>query len=104
MFPMEHNNTPLEEVKSLCISAWEELKAAFDYVDRASRCTDKEIIDMFNHISCEEFKHAAMHIAKLAKLDNNFYCYLVDFMESENIVEAEMRYRDTGKAENPEII
>lgn len=88
MFCME-NNTDLNEVKALCISAWEKLKAAFDYLDRATKCTDKDIVRMMEHISQEEFKHAAMHIATIAKMDNNFCSWLYDFMNADSIVDAE---------------
>lgn len=82
-------NVSLEEVKFLCISTGEELKAAFDYLDRQSKSTDGEIKRMFAHISEEEFKHAAMNIAKLAKMDNNFAACLYDYMNSDDIVGAE---------------
>lgn len=79
----------MEEIKFLCISTGEELKAAFDYLDRQSKSSDEEIKKMFAHISEEEFKHAAMYIAKLAKLDNNFASCLLHYMNSEDIVDSE---------------
>lgn len=71
------------------MSTGEELKAVFDYLDRSSKSTDPEIKRMFSHIAEEEFKHAAMNIAKLAKMDNNFAACLYDYMNSDDIVGAE---------------
>lgn len=70
----------------LCISIGEELKAASDYRQRALRCPDDEAKRIFGHIMCEELKHAAMQIAKLAKDDNEFASYLVEFINADDIV------------------
>lgn len=39
---------------------------------------------------CEELKHAAMQIAKLAKDDNEFAACLFEYMNADDIVEAEL--------------
>lgn len=85
---MENQLSP-ETFKDLCISVGEELKAASDYRMRALQCVDDEAKKIFGHIMCEELKHAAMQIAKLAKDDNEFAAYLYEFMNSEDIVETE---------------
>lgn len=82
-------NLSLTEVKNLCISTWEELKAVSDYLNRADEATDKETKQIFEHIAQEEFKHAAMHIAKLAKCYEEFGNHLWDFIQADNIVKLE---------------
>lgn len=79
----------LIEVKNLCISTWEELKAVSDYLNRAEEATDKETKQIFEHVAQEEFKHAAMHIAKLAKCYEWFGNHLWDFIQADNIVKLE---------------
>lgn len=51
---------------------------------------------MWGHIMCEELKHAAMQIAKLAKDDNEFAAYLFEYINSDDIVEAEMNMDNGG--------
>lgn len=75
--------------RDLCISVGEELKAAADYRDRALQSSDDEAKRIFGHIMCEELKHAAMEIAKLAKDDNEFAAYLYEYINSDDIVAVE---------------
>ena len=82
-------NLSLIEVKNLCISTWEELKAVSDYLNRAEEATDKETKQIFEHVAQEEFKHAAMHIARLAKCYEEFGNHLWDFIQADNIVKLE---------------
>lgn len=79
----------LTEVKNLCISTWEELKAVADYLQRAQESVDDETVQIFHHVAQEEFKHAAMHIAKLAKCYEEFGNHLWDFIQADNIVKLE---------------
>lgn len=90
---MEHQLSP-GTFRDLCISVGEELKAAADYRDRALNCVDDEAKEIFGHIMCEELKHAAMQIAKLAKDDNEFAAYLYEFINSDNIVDVESSSED----------
>jgi hypothetical protein len=65
------------------------LKAVADYLQRAQESVDDETVQIFHHIAQEEFKHAAMHIAKLTKCYEEFGNHLWDFIQSDNIVKLE---------------
>lgn len=78
--------------RDLCISVGEELKAAADYRDRALKSSDDESKRIFWHIMCEELKHAAMQIVRLAKDDNEFAAYLYEYMNADDIVAVEESY------------
>lgn len=82
-------NLSLTEVKNLCISTWEKLKAVADYLQRAKESVDDETVQIFHHVAQEEFRHAAMHIARLAKCYEEFGNHLWDFMQADNIVKLE---------------
>lgn len=86
--------------RALCLSVGEELKAAADYRDRALESSDDEANRIWGHIMCEELKHAAMQIAKLAKDDNEFAACLYEYMNADDIVEAELA-EDKFEAEQP---
>lgn len=92
---MENQLSPVA-FHDLCISVWEELKAASDYRQKALRSTDGELNKIFTHIMCEELNHAAMQIAKIAKDDNDFACSLWEYLNADNIIELE-----DGHVENP---
>lgn len=88
---MEHQLSP-GVFRALCLSVGEELKAAADYRDRALQGSDDEAIRIWGHIMCEELKHAAMQIAKLAKDDNEFAAYLYEYMNADDILAVEEQY------------